>query len=804
MRDKARMCGMTWLAAVCLGSLLCCASGLLAQTPEAAKPAEAGNAQQATTPAVAANEQKAIPVDTVIRAESRIVLVDAVVTDKKGHYITDLKKEDFKVYEDNKEQSISSFTFGSDPAVQNASNQRHYMILFFDTSSMEMGDQMQARNAATKFIESNTNPEALMAVVNFGGSLQIRQNFTANAQLLKTAVSGSSVPHIDSNTPQQTMVATIGMPTISNAEADYGARSMLLSIRSLAKNLRAVPGRKMLILFTAGFPMTVESMSELTATIDACNKANVAIYPLDVRGLAVGMPGAGPGAKLMSPTTDGKTYAATRTHEGPNAPRPRLVLSSYHVAEIGEPQKPGGGGGGGGPGAPGGGGGGRGGAPGGGTGGAPGGGTGGGGKGGTGGTGGGRSGGGTPGGGGTPRTPTNVYSNYYNNPMNQPQILLPKIPPSTTTNQQVMQMLAEGTGGFTIYNTNDLVGGLQRIAQEMNQFYVLGYVPQESKEGSCHALKVKMNKGGMEVRSRSGYCNVRPANPLEGKPLEKTMEAQATGTAAGTIHASMQAPYFYAGPNIARVNVAMEIPGDAVVFNKDKGKYHANVNVLGIAYKPDGSVGARFSDTLTLELEKDDWKEFTKKPYQYQNQFDAAAGNYKLAVVLSSGGEGFAKLESPLQIDPYSGDKMTLGGVVLSTSVQRMDEIPTDVDATLLEDRKPLIVKGMQITPSAAYQFKKGDSITLYSEVYEPLLKTDPTMKVLTGYRIFDKSNNKEVFFTGGVPMDTFIEKGNSVVPFALRVDTKDLAPGNYRLVLLAVDGKNNQAPQRPVEFSLN
>ncbi len=386
--------------------------------------------------------------------------------------------------------------------------------------------------------------------------------------------------------------------------------------------------------------------------------------------------------------------------------------------------------------------------------------------------------------------------------MNQPQVLLPKIPNTATTNQQVMQMLAEGTGGFAIYNTNDLLGGLQRITAEMNQFYVLGYVPHESEEGACHTLKVKLSKGGLDVRSRTGYCNVRPTNPLEGKPLEKQMEAQASGTAQGTIRASMEAPYFYSAPNVARVNLTMEIPADALVFNKDKGKYHANVNILGVAYKPDGSVGARFSDTLNMEMEKDEWKEFTKGPYRYQNQFDAGPGTYKLTVVLSSGGEGFAKLETPLKIDTYDGNRFMLGGVVLSTSAQRVDEIPTEMDATLLEDRKPLIVKGMQITPAANYQFKKTDSVTLYSELYEPLLKTEPTTKVATGYRIFD-ANNKEVLFTGAVPMDGFVEKGNPVVPFALRVDTSKLAPGSYRLVLLAVDGKNNQAPQRPVDFSV-
>jgi len=779
-----RLSIVLFLAEVAAGSL-----GLRAQSQEPAKPV--------------ATEQAA-PTNMVIRTESREVLVDAVVTDKKGHYVTDLTQGDFKVYEDNKEQAVTSFSSGSDAAMQ-ASGQKHYLILFFDNSSMEMADQMNARDAAAKFVESNAGADRLMAVVNFGGTLVIRQNFTANATLLKAAVSGSQAPNIETNgqTAQPVMVATLGMPSISNAEADFGARSMLLSIRSLAKNLRGVPGRKMLILFTAGFPLSMENLSELTATIDACNKANVAVYPLDVRGLVSGAPTVG-GTRLV-PNAKERSATVSASKARARAVRPRLVFASYNGASMFEPQRPGGGGGGGGTG--GGGGHGGGGTGGGGTGGAGGGG----GKGGTGGTGGtgggggkggtGGTGGGKGGGGGAPAgTP---YGNYFN-PANQPQVLLPKIPTSASTNQQIMQMLAEGTGGFAIYNTNGLLEGLQRMAQELSQFYVLGYVPQATAEGSCHTLKVKLNKGGMEVRSRTGYCNVRPTNPLEGKPVEKQMEAQASGTAVGTIRASMQAPYFYAGPNVARVNLSMEIPGDAVVFNKDKGKYQANVNILGIAYKADGSVGARFSDTLKLEMEKDEWKEFTKQPYRYQNQFDAGPGSYNLKVVLSSGGQGFAKIETPLVIDGYDGNNLTLGGVVLSTSAQRVDDIPTEVDATLLEDRKPLIVKGMQITPAANYQFKKTDNLMLYSELYEPLLKTDPATKVLSGYRIFDEATNKEVFFTGGVAMDSFLQKGNPVVPFAFRVETKNLQPGNYRLVLLAVDGQNHQAPQRPVEFTLN
>ena len=121
-----------------------------------------------------ASTEQGVPV--VIKQESRLVLVDAVVTDKKGIYVRDLKQNDFKVYEDNKEQSISSFSSGSDGATQ-ANGQKRYLILFFDNSTMQAPDQIQARNAANKFIAANANADHLMAVVDFGGALRIVQNW---------------------------------------------------------------------------------------------------------------------------------------------------------------------------------------------------------------------------------------------------------------------------------------------------------------------------------------------------------------------------------------------------------------------------------------------------------------------------------------------------------------------------------------------------------------------------------------------------------------------------------------------------
>jgi VWFA-related protein len=281
----------------------------------------------------------------MIKKESKLVLVDAVVTDKKGNYIHDLSQVDFKVYEDNKEQPVSAFSAGVDAATQ-VNGQRRYLILFFDNSTMAMPDQIQARGAAKKFIEANAGPDRMMAVVDFGGSLRIVQNFTANANLLQAAVSGVKSSSVDPNAPAAdapVTVASAGLPSLGNAAADFGARSMLLAVRSLAKNLRSIPGRKMVVLFSGGFPLTSENQSELTATIDACNKSNVAVYALDARGLTAPIPG----GSARRNTAAGKTHAVSNRPSNRRASaRPRILLAAFPASAMPDPQRPGGGGGG--------------------------------------------------------------------------------------------------------------------------------------------------------------------------------------------------------------------------------------------------------------------------------------------------------------------------------------------------------------------------------------------------------------------------------------------------------------------------
>jgi len=725
----------------------------------------------------------------VIRTETKLVLVDAVVTDKKGAYIHDLTSKDFRVWEDKKEQKVKTFSFEADPNSPTA-KQQHYIVLFFDNSSMSFGDQAQARKAAGRFIESNAAPDHLMAIVNYGGSLAITQNFTSDVDRLKAVVTGLKTSWT-STTPD-----TGPMSQLNHAASEFGTRDMILGLRAMAKNLADIPGRKTLILLTAGFPVgpdQPELMSEVTATIDACNKANVAVYPIDVRGLVAG----GPQGRLTAPAKSG---LFGWMHHVAGFGSSLFEAASYQPGAMGffGQAHPGGGnpgGGGGGGGHPGGGGGG-GPAPGGGGGG-------GGGKGGGGsppaGGGGGKGGGGTgSGGGATGGRGGNMNMNNpnsMNNPLNpnaMPRLIIPKLPESATTNQQVMFMLADGTGGFVIHDTNDLAGGFEKIGKELSEHYVLGYVPEESEEGSCHTLQVKVDRGGTTVRARSGYCNVKSRDILAGNPAGKQLEAQASGSSAGDIPTSMQLPFFYTAANTARVNVAMEIHPKAVKFTKEKGHYQADVNVLGMAVKPDGGTAARFSDTLKFEFrDKKEMEAFQEKAYQYENQFDVAAGQYTMKVVFSAGGDNFGKVEAPLAIPAYDGKEFSLSGLALAKEVYRAADTSANLDADLIADRKPLIAQGMQLIPAGSTQFKPSEQAAMYFEVYEPALAApdgkDP-VEVVIEMRILDRKSGEKKLDSGLIRIPIPDKRGNPVVPVGIKLPVNGLTPGAYRVEMTAED----------------
>ena len=226
------------------------------------------------------------------------------------------------------------------------------------------------------------------------------------------------------------------------------------------------------------------------------------------------------------------------------------------------------------------------------------------------------------------------------------------------------------------------------------------------------------------------------------------------------------------------------------------------MNVLGIAYRPDGSVAARFSDTIPLEFQnKKQAEEFSKATLYYEKQFEIAPGRYDLKVAFRSAGEAFGKLETPLAIDPYNGKQFALGGVALSKQLQQASGL--GIDQAMLEDRTPLVSRGIQLIPSGTNRFKKTDPASFYTEIYEPLMVGAEPPTVALQLRVLDSKTGAEKLDTGFINMASLEQTGNAVIPVGMKVPIMDLAAGAYRLEMKAMDSAGNVTQVRTVEFEL-
>jgi VWFA-related protein len=285
--------------------------------------------------------------DRVVQLSVELVQVDAVVTDKKGRSVTDLKPEDFEVFEDGRPQQITYFSYvnaaasspapstpapstatgpASGPPVRLKQEQvRRTIVLIADAPGFE-GAHL-AQEAMRKFVNEQMQPGDLVSIVQSRLGARSIQSFTGDKRELLAAIErvrwsprfGSVSISLDSSAdcddakgssrggpsggPGGASAAAIDFNDGSAARAESFTRGSLGVIYAVARSLEDMPGRKAIVLLSEGYPYQLGKCSNrvekaLNALVDTVNRAGVAIYTIDVRGLIVTFPGAEIGGSI--------------------------------------------------------------------------------------------------------------------------------------------------------------------------------------------------------------------------------------------------------------------------------------------------------------------------------------------------------------------------------------------------------------------------------------------------------------------------------------------------------------------------
>ncbi len=280
-----------------------------------------------------------------IRAYSDLVVVDVVVEDSKQNPIHGLEKSDFSLTENGKPQTIRSFEehsalpasetekVGPEPVLppglftnkSAAPANGPVNVLLLDYLNTPLSVQPYARKQLIDYLDKEPAGTRI-AIFGLTEQLDMLQGFTADPAVLKAALTAKKgTPRVSNMLSEPVGGGPVGGNSFSDAfgpaggsitqemvddmnrvdaqltseQQDIRAKYTLNALDMLARYLVGIPGRKNVIWFSGSFPLDVEpdvneadpndsvirNDDEVRKTDNLLTRAQVAVYPVDARGV---------------------------------------------------------------------------------------------------------------------------------------------------------------------------------------------------------------------------------------------------------------------------------------------------------------------------------------------------------------------------------------------------------------------------------------------------------------------------------------------------------------------------------------
>jgi VWFA-related protein len=200
--------------------------------------------------------------------------------------------------------------------------------------------------------------------------------------------------------------------------------------------------------------------------------------------------------------------------------------------------------------------------------------------------------------------------------------------------------LSEASGGRAFYNTNDLAGAIRHVIDDSAATYLLGYYPDHNKwNGEFREIKVKVNRPGVEVRSRHGYFAVadsasapeREAKKLDDairSPLESTdlaIEVEADGVEVS---------------GVRQLKVKVTVDAGQLRFQQQGDRWTDTIDRVWAEFDAGGRQVGTLSKQIDLSLTQDEHKEFGRTGFSFTETLAFATDAAEVHLVLRDTGTG--------------------------------------------------------------------------------------------------------------------------------------------------------------------
>lgn len=179
----------------------------------------------------------------IIKVNTQLVTVPVRVLDRKGRFMSGLSKENFKVFENGREQTIEMFSNENEPFT---------VALVLDMSYSTKFKIADIQSAAIAFIDQ-LRPQDQVMVVSFDGDVHVNCEATSDRKEIHRAIRSTK---------------------ISTGTSLYEAIDLVINNR-----LASIEGRKAVILFSDGVDTTSRRANDMNNLHDAMEQEAI-IYTI--------------------------------------------------------------------------------------------------------------------------------------------------------------------------------------------------------------------------------------------------------------------------------------------------------------------------------------------------------------------------------------------------------------------------------------------------------------------------------------------------------------------------------------------
>ena len=241
----------------------------------------------------------------------------------------------------------------------------------------------------------------------------------------------------------------------------------------------------------------------------------------------------------------------------------------------------------------------------------------------------------------------------------------PRVDPSISTikteyqrqnalaNEDILEEIADATGGTFFHNSNDFFGGLKLVATQPEYIYVLGFAPQNLKlDGSYHRLKVVLkNSARLQMQARRGYFERHRLDDPAEQAKEEIKEAFFSRDEMRELPVELHTQFFKTGDYKATLAILARIDVKHLRYRKADGRNDDTLTVVGGVFDRNGNYVTGVQKTVEMKLRDQTLANLPDSGITVRSNLDVSSGNYVVRLIVrDSEGQVMSALNSAVAI----------------------------------------------------------------------------------------------------------------------------------------------------------